>query len=231
MDWLVFSYSLPTESRSSSRVTLWRRLRRLGALSVAGRAQVLPAREECKEAFDWLAQEIRQAGGEALVLYVTQCTGITDAQMVALFQRARAEEYEELAQEIATLDQAIETGETARMRDALQRLRRQYEAIARTDYFGCPSGAHVAASLARLAQAITPPAPSPLWPMPTSMLIERGGGSRGHTLTLIAWPVSGLFAATSTRRRRSAMPFGQSLERSLSIWRGRFQSPGPMVHF
>ncbi len=159
MDWLVFSYSLPTESRSSPRVTLWRRLRRLGAVSVAGGAQILPAREECTEAYDWLAQEVRQAGGEALVMCVAQFTGITDAQIIELFQRARAAEYEALAQEIAALQQALDAEGTSKTLDALQRLRRQYEAVARIDYFGCPSGAHVAASLARIAEILSPATP------------------------------------------------------------------------
>jgi hypothetical protein len=158
MDWLVFTCSLPSESRSSPRVTLWRRLRRLGALSIAGGAQVLPAREECREAFDWLAQEVRQAGGEALVMSVAQFTGISDAQLVDLFQRARSTEYEELAQGIAALEQTLGTGGAGKVLDALQRLRRQYDAIARIDYFGCPAGAHVAAGLARAAQIIAPPA-------------------------------------------------------------------------
>lgn len=158
MDWLVFSCSLPTESRSSPRVTLWRRLRRLGALSLAGGAQVLPAREECREAFNWLAQEVRQAGGEALVMSVAQFTGITDAQLVDLFQRARSAEYEELAQGIVALEQTLGTEGTSKALDALQRLQRQYEAITRIDYFGCPSGARVAANLARVAQIIAPPA-------------------------------------------------------------------------
>jgi hypothetical protein len=58
MKWLVFSYSLPSKSRSSPRVTLWRRLRRLGSISVKTGVYPLPARDECIEAFQWLAQEV-----------------------------------------------------------------------------------------------------------------------------------------------------------------------------
>jgi hypothetical protein len=75
MSWLVFTYSLPTQSRSSPRVAVWRRLRRLGAFTVAGGAQVLPDREECLEAFQWLAQEIRKAKGEAQVMRVERFEG------------------------------------------------------------------------------------------------------------------------------------------------------------
>ena len=66
MTWLVFSYSLPSKAQSSPRVALWRRLRRLGAISPTGGMSSLPAREECLEAFQWLAEEVKQAKGEAL---------------------------------------------------------------------------------------------------------------------------------------------------------------------
>ncbi len=68
MSWLVFSYSLPSKGQSSPRVTLWRRLRRLGAISVKTGIHILPDQEEYIEGFQWLAQEVQQAKGEALVL-------------------------------------------------------------------------------------------------------------------------------------------------------------------
>ena len=34
MAWLAFSYSLPSKAQSSPRVALWRRLRRLGAITL-----------------------------------------------------------------------------------------------------------------------------------------------------------------------------------------------------
>src|SRR5512135_1692151 len=95
MRWVVFSYSLPAKSGSSPRVALWRRLRRLGAVSPTGGVQVLPERPECVEAFQWLAQEMRQAGGEAVVMYVQAFAGLTVQQLIEMFRAARAEEYAE----------------------------------------------------------------------------------------------------------------------------------------
>lgn len=51
MDWIVFSYSLPSKGQSSPRVALWRRLQRLGAVSITGSVYILPARPECVEGF------------------------------------------------------------------------------------------------------------------------------------------------------------------------------------
>src|SRR5436853_6779127 len=68
MSWVVFSYSLPSAGRSSPRVAVWRRLRALGAISPKGGVHVLPARDECVEGLQWLAQEVEQAMGEGLLL-------------------------------------------------------------------------------------------------------------------------------------------------------------------
>ena len=103
MDWVVFSYSLPTKAVSSPRVALWRRLKRLGAISPAGGVQVLPARDECIEAFQWLAREIRQAKGEALLMRVEQLEGLTDQQLIDLFRTARDEEYTQVEAQAAEL--------------------------------------------------------------------------------------------------------------------------------
>src|ERR671919_2563447 len=82
MRWVVFSYSLPSKAQSSPRVALWRRLRRLGAISPTGGIYVLPAREECQEAFQWLAEEVQHAKGEALVTHVDHFEGLTDGDLI-----------------------------------------------------------------------------------------------------------------------------------------------------
>lgn len=88
-------------------MTLWRRLRRLGAVSPAGGVYVLPAQASCVEAFQWLAQEILQTAGQALVMHVHQFDGITDQQLMALFQAARRAEYQKLEPDINTLSLQI----------------------------------------------------------------------------------------------------------------------------
>src|SRR5215212_2981326 len=104
MSWLVLSYSLASASTSSPRVTLWRRLRRLGAIASSGGVYILPTRDECLEAFQWLAQEIRQAQGEALLMRVESFEGLTDAQLVDLFYAARAKEYAEIDAQAQALE-------------------------------------------------------------------------------------------------------------------------------
>jgi hypothetical protein len=160
MSWLVFTYSLPTQSRSSPRVAVWRRLRRLGAFTVAGGAQVLPDREECLEAFQWLAQEIRKAKGEAQVMRVERFEGLTDQQLADLFCAARTEDYREIGVQAAKLEETLKKAKSkdaTQARNELAKLRRQYADVARVDYFECSEGRRVSSRLSAIEQLLSPP--------------------------------------------------------------------------
>jgi hypothetical protein len=158
MTWLVFSYSLPSKGQSSPRVALWRRLRRLGAIALTGGIHVLPAREEDLEAFQWLAEEVQQAKGEAVVMRVEQFEGLADDELIERFRRTRAEDYVALEAQASALEERLRADlkaeERSRQRERLERLRRQQAEIARIDFFDAPEGSLVAAHLARIAQAL-----------------------------------------------------------------------------
>jgi hypothetical protein len=141
-------------------VTVWRRLKQAGAVTLAGGAQVLPARDECEEAFQWLAQEIRQANGEAVVMRVEQFAGLTDAQLIDLFQSARAADYAGLDADLKRLERALKTKDRFRLPEALERLRKRHAAIAQIDYFECPAGTQAAARLALIEQSLAPTPPA-----------------------------------------------------------------------
>ena len=159
MKWLVFSYSLPSKARSSPRVALWRRLRRLGAISPTGGLHVLPAREECLEAFQWLAEEVQHAKGEALVMRVEQFDGLSDAELMERFRQARAEDYAALDAQAAELEARLGAEltreERSRLREMLERLRRQHAEVARIDFFDAPEGGLLASRFGRMAQALS----------------------------------------------------------------------------
>ena len=179
MSWVVFSYSLPSKARSSPRVAVWRRLRTLGAISPKGGVHVLPPRDECVEAFQWLAQEVEQAKGEALLLRVERFEGLSDAHLIELFQAARRQDYEALDTRAAALEKSLGTKDRRardrlRARDILARLRREHAAIARVDFFDCPSGAQAAARLARIEQALAPGQAAEARVAPAAVAAYRG---------------------------------------------------------
>jgi hypothetical protein len=64
--WVLLSYRIPREP-STPRITVWRRLRRLGALQIGDGVAALPHDRRSREHMDWLAAEIEEAGGEAVV--------------------------------------------------------------------------------------------------------------------------------------------------------------------
>lgn len=159
MEWIALSYTLPARGTSSARVTLWRRLRRLGALSVAGGASVLPARPECVEAFGWMAQEIAQADGDAVVMRIEEFDGLSDGELIERFRDARRTDYAELDAQAELLEQEVaahlETDGWPRHQETLARLRRRYAEMTRIDYFHTPEGTQVGARLARIASALS----------------------------------------------------------------------------
>jgi hypothetical protein len=157
MDWIVFSYSLPAKS-SSPRVATWRQLQRLGAISVAGGAYILPAIEECEEAFRWLAQKVRHADGEALVMRVANFGDVTEQQIVALFNQARREDYAAVDAQVDALEVTLRqhAGDLEGSRDEIGRLRQAEAAVARIDYFGCPEGALLVSRLERIRASFFP---------------------------------------------------------------------------
>jgi len=75
--WLLLLYGLPAKG-NTARVSLWRKLKRYGAVQLKASAYILPDKPEHYERFQWLASEIQESGGEATLLRVGQIEGIGD---------------------------------------------------------------------------------------------------------------------------------------------------------
>lgn len=144
MRWLALAYSLSDPS-SSRRVAVWRRLRQLGTVSPAGSLHLLPESAEAREAFAWLAQEIRDGGGQALVLEVDHLEESERARVVEAFRSARDEDYRKIAEEAEALAQNPDRGK-------LEKLRRRFDEVSRMDWFAAPEGPRAAAALAHLEE-------------------------------------------------------------------------------
>ncbi|MDP9312993.1 MAG: chromate resistance protein [Chloroflexota bacterium] len=129
-----------------------------------GGLYILPARDECVEAFQWLAQELRRAHGEALVMRVTRFEGLSDQDLITLFHEGRTQDYAELETQTAELEQLLGTASSSApdVHDALARLQRRYSELRRVDYFDAPLGQQVAARLSALQRTLTPPQEHPV---------------------------------------------------------------------
>jgi hypothetical protein len=158
MGWVVFSYSLPSKASSSPRVALWRRLQRVGAITPKAGVYVLPDRDECVEAFQWLAQEVQQAKGEAVVMRVDRFEGLTDPQIIELFRDTCRKKYLEIKSEAANVEKALRVTKKSKnssgILERLEKLRKKYAEVAQVDFFESSEGADVASQIRGLQQAL-----------------------------------------------------------------------------
>ncbi|MBU6411468.1 MAG: ChrB protein, partial [Verrucomicrobia bacterium] len=73
--WLLLLYGLPTK-RNAERVSLWRKLKKFGAVQLKSSAYVLPDNPANYERFQWLSKQIQDGGGEATLIRVAQIEGM-----------------------------------------------------------------------------------------------------------------------------------------------------------
>ena len=136
--WLLLLYALPS-GRSSQRVGLWRNLKKLGALPLKTSAYLLPDTPAHYERFQWLAQQLRQGGGEATLIRTADIEGLTPAEIREMFNAARAGDYEELNRDLTTLLRASQRKVSEDFGSTLEKLRARYADIQKVDFFEAPA--------------------------------------------------------------------------------------------
>jgi hypothetical protein len=141
-EWVLLSYRLPREP-STPRITLWRKLKKLGVAQLADGVVALPADARTREQFDWLAEEVAESGGQAGVWLARPGTTSQERELAAQMAAARAVEYAELESAVAAA--AVVSG-SARA-GALRRLRGQWRQITRRDFFPPPERERARAAL------------------------------------------------------------------------------------
>jgi hypothetical protein len=147
-EWVLLAYRLPREP-SGPRTTLWRRLRRLGVAQLSDGLVALPADARTREALEWLAEDVVAADGTAGLWVARPATLAQERELATGMAAARAAEYRELADECRSATAAAAT-ERAR---ALRRLRGEWRAVNRRDFFPPPERDLAAAALRALTAA------------------------------------------------------------------------------
>src|SRR5258707_2366069 len=94
--WLLLLYGLPARG-NTARVTLWRKLKKYGAVQLKTSAYVLPDQPEHYERFQWLATEIKESDGEATLIRVAEIEGMAMGQIIEFFNNAQPVEATELS--------------------------------------------------------------------------------------------------------------------------------------
>jgi hypothetical protein len=145
----MLAYRLP-RTPSTPRITLWRKLRRLGVAQIVDGVVALPATADTREQLEWLAEDVVEAGGEATIWLAEPATAAEHRRLAASMTERIDEEYCTITTEArATIGRPA-----AERRRTLARLRRELRRVGSRQYF--PTGQ---ADLARdeieaLAEAI-----------------------------------------------------------------------------
>jgi hypothetical protein len=155
--WLFLLFNLPAK-QSSDRVKVWRRLKKFGAIQLKTSTYVLPDQPVHYERFQWLGKEIVDTGGEATLVRVKDIEGMPHAAIVALFNEARARDYDELFEPLNLL---IKDGKARKQSpNQLQKLRQRFQEIRDIDYFQSSRGEDLQRLLQK-AEALEAPKKKP----------------------------------------------------------------------
>jgi hypothetical protein len=131
-------------------VQTWRRLQQFGAIPRKQSVYVLPDTPNTREDLEWLATQIKTAGGDAEVFVGGPTDTWSDDGLVEEFRRSRQEAYAALAKEIEQALQRIGAKRRRRGERApsvtriLDGFRQRLAAIERIDFFGSAGRDHVA---------------------------------------------------------------------------------------
>ena len=153
--WLLLLYALPTK-RTSARVNLWRKLKKFGAVQLKTSAYVLPDNPTQYERFQWLATQIKDAGGEATLIRVAEIEGMSREEMVEMFNEARAGEYKELASACRETLAQWKRRKDGELAAALEKHQRRFREIWETDYFKSPGVHDAQVLLERIEKLLLP---------------------------------------------------------------------------
>jgi hypothetical protein len=160
--WLLLIYTVPAQP-SRKRATVWREIKKLGAVYLRDGVCVLPEQPATMASLRSLASRIEEMDGQA---YLVQGARLDTNRVEALreeFRAARAEEYAEIRREAEQLLAHIarETehreftyAELEELEQDLGKLKRWTDQVRERDYFSEPSQAAVQTLLERCEHAL-----------------------------------------------------------------------------
>src|SRR5437764_5403785 len=137
LTWLLLLLRLPA-THKAVRVAIWRKLKKSGAIQIQTSTYVLPDEPARYEAFQWLTQEVRSAGGDATLVRAREIEGLPNEKLIELFNTARAQEYATLRELLRALSHRGNTRRSSALADKLDRVRRPLRENQRTDFLNCP---------------------------------------------------------------------------------------------
>ena len=146
--WLLLLFSLPTK-RKTERVAVWRRLKKMGAVQLKTSTYLLPDEPAQYEQFQWLAQQIRDYGGDSTLVRAQEIEGLTRDAVVSLFNTAREAQYADLKKALQNFISRHRKLDAESAAVELERLTKQFRELRQMDFFDSARGHEVAMLLRR----------------------------------------------------------------------------------
>lgn len=152
-EWVLLAYRLPRQP-STPRSSVWRKLKRLGAAQLGDGLVALPADFRTREALEWIADDVVEHGGEAMLWIGQPADAAGRATIIDRMTTAVADDYTAVIAEAT----ASQDADPATRRRVAARLRRELHRINARDFFPPPqreAAAHAVEDL--IAQAADDP--------------------------------------------------------------------------
>jgi hypothetical protein len=139
--WLILHHQLDREP-SAPRVSVWRKLKKLGAVLVQDTLWVLPENDRNREHFRWLAAEVLEHGGKASVWVASSLLFEQDERLEQQFLELVEPGYRQLLE-------AIKADEPN-----LAVLSKQFQILQTQDHLHCELGERVRQALERARESL-----------------------------------------------------------------------------
>jgi hypothetical protein len=127
--WVLLSYRIPREP-SQPRIAVWRKLERLGVARLGDGLIALPADDRTREQLDWVAEEVVDNGGTAMIWIASPGDRTQEQVVIDGMRTARVAEYRAVIEQAT----AVSADEAERTR-LVRKLRGELRRITDRDYF------------------------------------------------------------------------------------------------
>ena len=156
--WLLLIYRVPSEP-SNNRVSVWRELKRMGALYLQQCVCIVPALAGCEAGIHTTRARIESMGGSSNLFRIRDQEPAEVARLIDEFRQLSAKEYAEVAEECRTkfvkeieferFRENYTYEEAEEIREDLEKIRRWYARVVERDWFDAGTREEVAAELDR----------------------------------------------------------------------------------
>ncbi|MBI5588969.1 MAG: chromate resistance protein [Deltaproteobacteria bacterium] len=140
LKWLLLIHQIPPNP-NALRVKIWRRLQQVGAVAIKQSVYAMPISDQSREDLSWILKEIIAGGGDGSILEARFLEGLSDKQVISLFQGARKSDYEKIIQDANQLLAGWSPGDNNPRDSAVKgsaqvtKLRRRLDEVRNIDFY------------------------------------------------------------------------------------------------